>query len=359
MVPIRQHRVGQRQLARRLKFTERAARWGAAAVAVYPLLVLYPLALATENLYIPLLTLALWAVLRAGDRNRGRDFALAGLLLGFTALTRSVATLFVPLIGLWAWADARPRRTGLRHVALLALCFLLVTLPWSVRNTLLHGEFHFIESALGYDLYQGYHPQSTGTFSADIALDLVPILDDGERHRRGMEAFWSFVLADPARVPYLMVRKFGHFWGLDRRAFQYFYSNNFFGHWPPGLVVGALVLLCGPLILMAPAGLAGLTLTRPRRETSLVALLLIYYTGIHMLILAEPRFHVPLIPLLAVLTAHALDDRPWRRAARRQKALAALLVLPLLVNWVWELARDWDLLTALVGPEGHRLWLGY
>jgi len=346
-------------LAQRLGCSERAARWAAGAIAVYPLLVIYPLALATENLYLPLLALSLWAVLWAAERSRAGGYIVAGLLLGLTALTRSVVTLFVPLAALWSWAIARPRRAGLRHGALLILCFLAVTVPWAVRNTLLHGEPHFIESALGYDLYQGYHPQSTGTFSADFSLDLVPILDDGERNRRGMEAFWSFVRADPGRVPYLMVRKFGYFWGLDRRAFQYFYSNGFFGHWPAGLVVGALALLCAPFALLAPAGLASLSLTRPRREIGLVAVLLAYYVGIHMLILAEDRFHVPLVPLLAALAAHVLIDRPWRRAARWQRGLAILLVLLLLANWGCELARDWDLLAALVGPQGHQLGLSY
>jgi len=346
-------------LARRLGFTERAVRWAAAAVAFYPLLIIYPLALATENLYIPLLLLSLWAVLRAGEQGRLRDHALAGLLLGLGALTRSVVTFFVPLAALWAWTVSRPRRAGLRNGALLVLCFLAVTLPWSARNTVLHGEFHFVESALGYDLYMGYHPKGSGTFSADFSLDLVPIMDDGERHRRGMEGFWSFVRADPGRVPYLMARKFGHFFGLDRRAFQYFYSNGFFGHWPAWLVVGVLALLCVPFAVAATTGLAGLALARPRKEIHLVGLLMAYYVGIHMLILAEPRFHVPLVPLLTILAAYSLVERPWCQAARRQRIVAALLVLLLLANWGWELARDRELLAVLLGPEGHRLGLSY
>ncbi len=346
-------------LGRQLGFSERASRWGAAAMAAYPLLLLYPLALATENLYTPLLALSLWAVLAAGKRGRMRDWALAGFLLGFTALARSVVSAFVPLVALWGWAIARPRRAGLQRGAMLILCFLVVTVPWSVRNTLLHGEFTFIESSLGYDLHEGYHPQSTGTFNADISFELFPILDDGERNRRGMELFWTYVRADPLRVPYLMVRKLGYFWGLDKRALLYFYSNDFFGHWRGELVVGALLLLCLPFVFVAPAGLAGLALARPRRESALAALLIIYYVGIHMLILAEDRFHVPLLPLLAVLAAYALCDHPWRRATRWQKALALLLVLLLLVNWGWELARDWDVLRALVGPEGNHIWLSY
>jgi hypothetical protein len=346
-------------LGRQAGVSLRASRAAALVVAAYPLLVVYPLALATENLYTPLLVLSLWAILRAGERGTARSHALAGALLGLTALTRSVVSMFVPVVAAWTWAVTRPRGSSAKHAALLALCFLLIVIPWSVRNTILHGEFHFIESALGYDLHQGYHPQSTGTFDYRISSELLPILDDGERHHQGMEAFWSFVRADPARVPYLMFRKLGYFWGLDRRAFQYFYSNNYLGLWPAPLLAGALLLLCGPFAVIAPAGLAGLALTRPRRETILIALFVAYAVGIHMLILAEPRFHVPLVPILALLAAAAMADRPWSTASHWQRVAAGVLVLSLVANWVWEIARDWGIIVALFGPEGNRLGLGY
>ena len=193
-------------LARRVGFSERAAHWAAVIVAVFPLLVAYPLALASENLFVPLLMLALVLTLRASERGRARDHALAGLVLGLAALTRSVVTAFVPLAALWAWWAAREKRAGLRNAALMVLCFVLVTAPWAVRNTRLHGQPTWVETSLGYNLYVGYHPQSTGTFQYGISLDLLPILDDGERNGRGMEAFWHFVGSDPGRVPYLMAR---------------------------------------------------------------------------------------------------------------------------------------------------------
>ena len=346
-------------LGRQAGASLRATRAAALVVAAYPLLVIYPLALATENLYTPLLVLSLWAVLRARQRGTARSHALAGTLLGLTALTRSVISLFVPVVAVWTWAVARPRGSSARHAVLLVLCFLVIVMPWSVRNTVLHGEFHFIESALGYDLHQGYHPQSTGTFDYRISSELLPILDDGERHHQGMEAFWSFVRADPGRVPYLMFRKLGYFWGLDRRAFQYFYSNNYLGRWPAPLLGGAMLLLCGPFAIIAPAGLAGLALTHPRRETILIALFVAYVVGIHMLILAEPRFHVPLVPILALLAAAVMVDRPWSTARPWQRVAAAVLIALLVANWAWEIARDWTTIAALFGPEGNRLGLGY
>ncbi|MFQ6101011.1 MAG: ArnT family glycosyltransferase [Anaerolineae bacterium] len=346
-------------LARQVGSRERVARWAAVIVAVFPLLVVYPLALATENLFIPLLALALVLTLWAGQQGRARDHVLAGLVLGLATLTRSIAAGFVPLAALWLWRVSREKRAGFRHSVLLILCFLLVTMPWAARNTRLHGRLTWIETTLGYNMYLGYHPQSTGTFQYGISLDLLPILDDGERHTRGMEAFWSFLCADPGRVPYLMVRKAGYLWGLDKRGLTYFYGNGLLGRWPAWLLGLVFLLACGPLVVLAPAAAGGLACGRLGRRKSLVALLLAYYTGVHVLILAASRFHVPLLPVVAVLAAYAFVERPWRESHPWQRGLAVLLIALLLVNWGLEVARDWDTLVALFGPEGYRLGLSY
>ena len=345
-------------------FSERAARWAALFVAAFPLLVIYPLALASENLFIPLLALALVLTLRAGERGRARDYALAGLVLGLATLTRSIVTAFVPLAALWAWWTARRTgagngRSGFGHAALLILCFLLATVPWAVRNTLLHRQPTWVETSLGYNLYLGYHPQGTGTFQYGISLDLLPILDDAERSARGVEAAMQFVRADPGRVPYLMLRKAGYLWELDSRALIYFYGNGFLGRWPGWLLGLVLLLAWVPLMVLAPAGAVGLACGPLERRTGLVALLVVYYTGAHVLIMAEPRFHVPLLPVVAVLAAYAFTARPWRRSRPWQRGVAIALVVLLLANWGLALVRDWHTLAALFGPDGTHLGLPY
>lgn len=346
-------------LAREAGFGERTARWAAAILAGFPLLIIYPLALATENLFLILTTAALILILRATNRMRRRDALLAGLTMGLAALTRSIITAFVPLVILFWLLGAREKRRAATNSLFFLLGFFVLTMPWAVRNSLLHHKPTWLESSLGYNLYLGYHPQSQGTFQFGISVDLLPIIDDARRDETGTRAALEFIRSDPARVPYLMLRKLGYFWGLDRRALMYFYSGGYFGHWPPALLAAVMALDAGPLVLLAPLAVVGLFCGPWNRQKTLLALFPAYYTFIHMLILSEPRFHLPLFPILAVLAACACIERPWRASRRWQRLIALALIFLLFLNWGFELARDWPVLVQLFGPNGHNLRLSY
>lgn len=351
---------------------DRAARYAALIVALYPWLILFPLGLATENLFIPLLALAILALLRAGEAGSLRDWALAGVALGLATLTRSIIVGFVPL------AILLVPRNRLRGGLILLGCVAALTLPWAYRNTRLHGQLTFVENNLGTNLYLGYHPKGTGTFQFGISLDLVPILDDAERNRRGIEAALDFIRDDPGRVPYLIVRKLGYFWGLEKRPFVYFYSNNYLGHWPDALLALALLGLCLPFVLLMPLAVIGAlqpfspsatTGNKPAGgrpwEARLLIALILYFTGAYALILAEERYHLPLIPFLAVFAAWGATQvlGAKRQSSHRRSlwrpALALSLIALLLLNWGLELQRDAPKLAAMFGPTGNLIGTDY
>jgi 4-amino-4-deoxy-L-arabinose transferase-like glycosyltransferase len=346
------------------------------------MLVIYPLSLATENVFFVLALSSVVALLKAKESltarppagarllpwraaalaQRGRWFILAGLLLGLAALTRSVFLAFSLLAVLWIWFALRQR--GLALLTLAAA--MLTAVPWMVRNTRLHGRLVGIESALGYDLYLGYHPEGTGTFQYPQSLDLMTMLDDGERDEIGRSLAWGFIRDDPGRVPYLVLRRAGHFFGLERRAMTYFYANDFFGYVPTPLLLALAAILCLPYAVLSVSAAAGLAILPWRKDTILLALFLIGYIGPHLLILGEDRFHLSTVPFTAVLAAFfwsggwtALRRRWETRAGRIGLCLALLAMLLLFLNWGLELWRDMDTIRLLLGPTGNRLFLPY
>jgi hypothetical protein len=343
--------------------TPKSARMAAWVVVFYPLLVLYPLSLATENLFFILTTAALLVLLYAESSRQMGYFLLAGILIGMAALTRSVSLAFGGLAVLWVFFALKERKKAI----LMFFAIAITVLPWMVRNTLLHGRLTGIESALGYDVYVGYHPQGTGTFQYGISLDLLPMLDDGLRDEIGQAKAWEFIREDPERVPYLFVCRAGYFFGLERRALTYFYSNNFFGYIPPLFLLGLAAIILMPFVVVSISAILGLALIPWNRRSLLLILFIFGYIMPHLLILGEDRFHLALIPCFAILAAQCWSGRlkalriRWN-TSRMGKVLvlfALAAVLLLVFSWSAELYFDASKLALLLGPEGNHAAFSY
>jgi hypothetical protein len=276
-------------------------------------------------------------------------------------LTRSVIALFVLLAGVWI--------ARIAHSRLGAVVFLCaagaVVFPWVLRNSLLAGRPEGVEVSLGYNLYMGYYPQGTGTFQYGPSMDLVPILDDVQRDRVGLQKAEAFIRGEPGRIPYLIVRKAGYFFGLEKRAVEYFYANDFLGYLPAPVLIGIGLLLLLPFVFTASAAGFGAVWLPGSNAKTLVGLLILGYLAPHLLILAEDRFHMTLIPCFAVLAAAAVVRRREILASLRAPQdrwrwlVPAVFALLLLFNWGHELWADAPHLAALLGPNGNTLYPPY
>jgi len=242
---------------------------------------------------------------------------------------------------------------------------LVFMVPWSVRNTRLHGEFTLIENAMGYTLYQGYYPGNNGKFTFGPSLDLMPYLDDAERNRIGTEKALEFIREDPSQIPYLTLRKMGYFFGLERKVLTYFYSNNIFGYIPQPYLTLLFLLFTLPFVVLACLAAFALPALNWNKERALAGVVVAAYAGPHFLLLAEPRFHLAVVPVLAVFAGYAwvAHRTLWARltgpGSGWKLALAVVLLALLLFNWGFELWQDREILVELFGPEGHKLYLPY
>jgi hypothetical protein len=347
------------------KRRDRAAVISAWVVACYPLLILYPFGLATENLFFPLVLLSFLFLLKAEDSHVTTltYHLLAGLFLALAALTRSIILPFAGLAVLWAWFALKQRKGALA----MALVFLAIISPWAVRNSLLHHKLTGIETSVGYNLYIGYHPDSNGSFTFGASLDLISILDDAERDRIGTQQALMFIREDPGRFLPLALNRLSFFFGLEKRVLMYFYVNNFLGYIPTMLLLLVSLLMLLPFVLVAGSAPVGLALLPTQPKAILLWLLLLAYLLPHVFILSEDRFHLALVPFLVILAAYAWTGgwQPIRarwagmKSGKVALVLAALTVVLLLSNWSWELWRDWDKLSQLFGPNGNMLYLPY
>ena len=349
-----------RQKGREIKF-EKAARTAAWITACYPMLLVYPLGLGTENPFFLLLLASFLFLLLSIEHPSPNNLLLAGLFLGLTALTRSVILPFAAAAFLLLFYLHRKR------ALLTILSFFLIITPWIIRNSMLHHRLTGIETSMGYNLYLGYHPRGDGSFVFGPSLDLLSILDDSARDRIGTEKAIGFIHAQPERFIPLAINRLGFFFGLEKRVLMYFYSNNLIGYVPLPLLLTISAILLIPFILVSISAALGLVFLRNIPQHILLVLLLIAYVLPHLLILSEDRFHLALVPYLAILAAQVwvygwtpLRMR-WQesRMGKMIVILAALSIFLLLANWTFELTRDADKISQLLGPTGNQTHFPY
>lgn len=131
------------------------ARAAGALSAVYLPHIYFATVFLSESLFIPLLTLGVWLIVRFLKGASSRYLAAAGVVLGLATLTRPFALMFLPLFGVLVAFSGRPLPTRLTNLAVWTVCFLGVMAPWTARNYRVHGQFVLVATNGGSTFYGG------------------------------------------------------------------------------------------------------------------------------------------------------------------------------------------------------------
>jgi hypothetical protein len=179
--------------------------------------------------------------------------------------------------------------------------------------------------------------------------------------------YMAICLAQPERFVPLAINRLGFFFGLEKRVLMYFYSNNLLGYVPRPTLLATSAFLLLPFVVVSLSAALGLVFLRNRPEHILLVLLLIGYLLPHVLILSEDRFHLALVPYLAILATQlwvngfAPIKMRWHesQAGKLVVVIAVLCAFLLLVNWGFELTRDADKISQLLGRNGNQTYFPY
>lgn len=359
-----------------------AGRRGAIAagliVALYPGLILSSSYLMPEGLYTCLM---LAALIVARDTTPARSLT-AGVLAGLAALTRSLGLSLVPTLALaagWPRAtspgnesqrreDQTPGRAGrltrrLLPGVLAAATFLLPLTPWFVFTTRTSGG-PMLDSSSAFNMLAGHNPRATGRLEIDdlqwmLDTYLLGYPDEATRNRWAMQHSLDWTRDNPAAWLRLAPVKVGYLWGLEGREHAWVYTSSAFGERAPQTVQawGAALLVSFPLLALAAViGLCRPGLLDTLTGRHLVALLIIV-SGLHVASFGESRYHLPLVPALAILAVRAAAHTP--RFTRRSHLMAAVLVLLLCAAWWSQAPILLEQLRVLAAPDGWRSNLPY
>ncbi len=341
-------------------YGRRAGLAAAALLALARFHILYTPFMLFEVLQSFWLVLLLHLCLRAYDHNRGRDWALAAVVLSAAILTRGNALLLAPLLlALLGW---RNRRRPARAAGLAATVLILVylpQLPFALRNFHHYGRWTGPSSAQDAVLALGNSPEAPPgglvyppTYERWMAEANRPPAERTPVSRQILR--WA--RREPLAFLELKLRTFVLFWD-----WQEIPNNiNVLAFRQSSRLLRSSLLL--DFALLGPLAIAGLALTIPRR--SLRRWLATAFPLVHCLgtvifyILA--RFRLPAVPLLCIFGGAAISLAIGRLLAYRRcpgsRPAAALLRVVLAL--AFGLALAWGAYPAYelyLGPRLLRL----
>ncbi len=283
-------------------------------------------------------TVAAWLTARWLAVPGGGRAAAAGAAWGLAALAKTVA-LFVPALLLLAPVLRRgeDRPISFRQAALAAALALAVIAPWTVRNyVVLHRFVPVNDQAAGMLEWSVWHsdaPAGEGKGPAALLAGLLASRDAapgqraGERlvaalDREGLsgearrQRLWGYVTAHPA---YFLVQRVRHAVFFAAPSADWLIQTGRLGTGaaqksPAYLAAAALLHL--PLYLFLGWRLFGVVRGRLPRSLSFFVLFFLVYWGTYALMWGEPRFSVPVYPVLILFA-------PWERLVPEREAPVA------------------------------------
>jgi len=194
----------------------------------------------------------------------------------------------------------------------VAAAVALFVVPWAIRNQIVMGQPTLINNNLGYNLRLAHAPYSTGTSVPPQDLwDEQPGISFKQRELLfddlGRERAFDYAIGHPARELELAVKRVLYL--LESDAAASINWSESLGRTPLGRFRDAYVLT-GDVYwyaMLALAAASALVLPRTREAWSLWATLAVWI-ALHTVFAGEPRYHVPIVPVIAALAAATAID---------------------------------------------------
>jgi 4-amino-4-deoxy-L-arabinose transferase-like glycosyltransferase len=304
-------------LTRRLVGSGPAPTLAALGFALYPPLVYGATQVSAANLYVPLETVTLLALLAAAAAGTGawRPWIAAALALGLLCLVRAEAVLLIPLAALWlAWAAAGTPWRRVRAGLALGFVAVAAVLPaaWLVRNTAVLGEpTTTIATSGGVNLWIGNHPGASGSqksFAIPRALrtEIAHLPADDRFELRQEAVFRREALDDMTRHPVATA-------GRDLRKLALLLGADVYDH--RSLNPAYLAAWAG-LAAIGTAGLVAWWRDRDRPTRVLIGGFLAVNVAIPVVFFALARYRLPIEVMLLTFTGAWLAERAERSGVR-------------------------------------------
>ena len=234
----------------------------------------------------------------------GRSLGL-GVLMGFAALVNPIVIGSYPFFLFWIYLHAKAdRRAMVKSITTILLMLGLSITPWLIRNYMAFGQFIFIKSNFGHELFRGNNLYATGHFTkgshfdalTKAERDYLASTDEISFNRFLLHKAINFIKTHPGRFVQLTTIRFTSYWTNMMQSLR--------------LKKGIVQALYYVFLALSAAGV--LLTDWKRSDIQLILLALIslplpyYFTVVGLF-----RYRYPLEPLLLIFSGYTISWIIW------------------------------------------------
>lgn len=257
-----------------------------------------------------------------GSGRQGLSFlVLSGLCLGYAGLTQPATLLFgIILPGFDVMARARGR-DALFRLGIVGFIAVMVVIPWTVRNYLIHDAFIPVNTAGGIVFYSANNPNATGGWIKGSAYLDEAFQDAGEleANRLGFKRGMDWISSNKAGFVKLAVIKQTRFLCCDGFGAYYLFlhpqrrapPNSDLGIFAVGLSNGFWLVLW-LAILVGGINLRSTDVWRSP-DVMILPLAVMYFLLIFSVFQSQGKHHVNLAGVIAIAAASTVTRAPKAR----------------------------------------------
>jgi 4-amino-4-deoxy-L-arabinose transferase-like glycosyltransferase len=312
-----------------------AALLAAALYAISPAAAWFTSLLLTESNQAFLLVLAIYLVCVCASAKRWYLYVGLGVVLAVAALSRpDYELLAVPLLAV-LWLSAGFSRAVALRIGAAFVCFCALLVPWMWRNEARFGEFtlatgtgHTLiaakleaEGKTGPALYQALDQKYGRAFQEKYARPMTYVdgtLPDQDKLR--LQEFKSFVRSEPVTYAQQSIKRVAKLWYPRSwsEAAGFAADSSVYRSKQQRLpLVGKAVLLVWDSLLLLVAAFGFALGLKDWKRFAPVLVSLAYFSAVYGLVYSGPRYRVPLMPLVVLLTSYGLAQAYSWLAVRR------------------------------------------
>jgi 4-amino-4-deoxy-L-arabinose transferase-like glycosyltransferase len=295
-------------------FDHRTGFFSALGTACYPFFSYYVVRLLSETLFILVLGILVLLLIKAYRTLQVRDFFLVGFLQGLGSLCRASLQFLPLLVVAGLFLKAKNPRIVAVNIFIMFFAMALPILPWTFYNYHTTGKFILLGTGGGYNFWLGNHVPTDGLDLDQLSGEKLQLFTQAlDRISEGKQPYISIENDKKfSRQAFreIMNSPLGFIKMLFKKLFRFWFSP-----FSPKYQWMLPILLLIQSIILVLAAVGMLFSIKEGKDGFVLLLVILYFVGIHTLVVSTFRYSLPIMPYVIILAVYGVQ-RLWCSAER-------------------------------------------